>query len=138
MSLPENSVDVDEQPTEPTPATESASMSSDEDTAAKIVEVLGAKEAEESVEEEVQPSTVHPSAAAGTTEEDLAEGRTEYGQYFIGMFTEGKPCFGCPYCSWSTIDGDGSGAVEMHIFEQLNAGNIRHMEGLNRSQEGSS
>lgn len=80
-------------------------------------------------EEALPPSLVHPSAAAGTTEDsDLKAGREKYGQYFIGMWYH-LPNFGCPYCAYSTIDSNGD--VELHTLSMIDSGDLRHMAALN-------
>lgn len=79
-------------------------------------------------EEALPPSTVHSAAPAGTVENDeLKKGREEYGEYFIGMWGD-LPNFGCPYCSYASIDGNGF--VELHVLGSIDAGEIRHMAAL--------
>jgi hypothetical protein len=82
-------------------------------------------------EEAPAPSTIHPSAPAGTTneDEDLAAGREEHGEYFIGLWN-GIPNFGCPYCSFSTIEQGGNGLVELHTLAMIDSGELKHMAAL--------
>lgn len=87
-------------------------------------------------EETPSPSTVHPSAAAGTTEEDeeVVNGRKEYGEYFIGMWSD-LPNFGCPYCPFSVLGSrheptTGNGEVELHVLTQIDSGEPRHLAAL--------
>lgn len=82
---------------------------------------------EEQDEEEPEASTVHPSAAAGTTEETFAVGRAEHGQYFIGMWGE-HPNFGCPFCSYASLDL--AGDIELHILSMIESGDLNHMAAL--------
>lgn len=70
--------------------------------------------------EEPLRSTVHPAAPAGFTE---ADADPEMGQFFIGRWF-GKPNYGCPYCTFSTLDG--TGAVELHILSKIDSGDIKH------------
>lgn len=81
-------------------------------------------EAQPEAEPEPEPAAkVHP--AAGSEEPyPLAD----QGPYYIGLWS-GKPNFGCPYCSFATLQG--SGAVELHILEKIDQGNARHMPALN-------
>lgn len=85
-------------------------------------------------EEEVPPpSEVHPSAPAGTVKDkDLEAGRKEHGEFFIGMWGD-KPNFGCPYCSYSTLN---NGEVELHVLSMIDSGNLEHMAALQLQQEG--
>lgn len=82
----------------------------------------------EDTEEEVllPPISNHPAAAAHASEEEVAAAK-EYGEFFIGLWGD-KPNFGCPYCYYATIEG--AGAVELHIMDKVNAGDIPHRESL--------
>lgn len=68
------------------------------------------------------PVAVHPAAAPGTPF-PLAEP----GAYYIGLWS-GKPNYGCPYCGYATLEG--SGAVELHILNKIDAGERRHQKAL--------
>lgn len=49
------------------------------------------------------------------------------GEYYTGMWGD-YPNFGCPYCMFATLDGNG--AVELHILERVDQGNEAHMKAL--------
>lgn len=51
----------------------------------------------------------------------------EPGEYYIGLWS-GLANYGCPYCSYSTLDG--SGAVELHILAKADQGDLRHLKAL--------
>lgn len=88
---------------------------------------------------------VHP----GTLTEALNEGATpkpvpkaagsgepfplaEPGEYYIGLWS-GLPNYGCPYCSYATLQGPG--AVELHILARIDQGNIKHFKALEPKKE---
>lgn len=79
-------------------------------------------EDEDELEAEEAPlrSAVHPAAAATFTAEDVTPDK---GQYFIGLW-HGKDNFGCPYCSFSSIEGNST--VELHILSKIDSGDIAH------------
>lgn len=86
---------------------------------------------EEDEEEALPPSTVHPSAPAGTTadDKDLVAGRKQYGEFFIGMWYD-HPNFGCPYCPYSTVEQGGNGLVELHTLAMIDSGDLPHRAAL--------
>lgn len=125
----------DEQPVQP----EAAETSNDADINILMTSSLDdispepPNEDEELAEQEEAPapSTIHPSAAAGTTidDEDLVNGREKHGEYFIGYWYD-KPNFGCPYCPFSTVETGGNGLTELHVLAMIEAGNMAHMAAL--------
>lgn len=79
-------------------------------------------------EETPTPSTVHSAAPAGTTEDDeLKAGREKYGEFYIGMWGD-RPNFGCPYCNYADISGNGF--MELHVLAMIDSGDLRHMAAL--------
>jgi hypothetical protein len=54
--------------------------------------------------------------------------------YRVGEWS-GRPNYGCPWCSYKTIEG--SGAVELHILATLDRGDTRHLPALEKQTGGS-
>ncbi len=76
--------------------------------------------------EGLPPVSDHPAAAEVATEAEVEAAKTA-GEYYIGLWYD-KPNYGCPYCSFSTIEG--SGAVELHILSEIDSGKLTHMAAL--------
>lgn len=76
------------------------------------------------VEEEVKPplTRIHAAAPLGyvpTAEEINGE------EFFIGFWND-KRNYGCPICTFSTLEGPGT--VEFHILRKIDAGDSKHAE----------
>lgn len=80
---------------------------------------------EETEEVLPDPSDVHPAASVEVRRATLDT--SEYGKYFIGMWGP-KPNFGCPYCPYASIEGEGD--VELHILSKIDSGDLKHMAAL--------
>lgn len=107
-----------------------------EDAAASAEPESADSEVTEESGEAVLAPRIHPSAARGVTEEDLAEGRAEHGQFYIGLWGQGehaKPIFGCPYCHYNVLkegDLDANGDIELHILKKIDMGSVPHQAAL--------
>lgn len=55
------------------------------------------------------------------------------GEYYVGLWS-GKPNYGCPYCLFATLEGNGR--VELHILEKIDQGSIRHQKALELHEGG--
>lgn len=67
---------------------------------------------------------IHPAAAEGELPA-LPDGADP--EYYIGLWGK-TPLYGCPYCTYSSIQG--SGAVEFHILAKLDTGDLAHRKAL--------
>jgi len=83
------------------------------------------RETQETPPNEITSGPVHKQHPAAGTEPPFP--LAEAGEYYIGLWS-GLANYGCPYCSYATLDG--SGAVELHILAKADQGDLRHLKAL--------
>lgn len=100
-------------------------MSDDDYTIDPAVAVdVPAVEPEVESEPEPEPEAlkrIHPSAVLGYVPTRVEIGDDEF---FIGYWGKQR-LYGCPYCPYSTTDGNGF--VDVHVLSKADAGEARHV-----------
>lgn len=69
-------------------------------------------------------SPPEPPADSGPKPFPLADA----GEYYIGLWSDRVPMWGCPYCTFTTSEG--SNTIAWHIFDKADQGNKRHVPAL--------